>query len=795
MLKNHLKIAWRNLTKRKGFAAINILGLALGFGSSILIFLFVSHHLNFDTFHNNSDRIYRFVTEEHRDFIDYEASVPPGFANAFKADYDYAEKVAKIVDWNDDIIFIEETNLKIGVNEGIMFAEPDFFQIFNFPLIDGTNKVAISEPNTAVITETMARKLFGTENPINKTFQMGNEEVITVTGILKDLPKTSLIEGDIFISYETLKKYNEFLGGEFWGGISSNLQCFGLLHPNQDIAQIESTLSGYVTKFRPKSKNVHHYKLQPLADIHFDSKYSGGIDANVLWIFSLIGFFVLIVASINFINISTAQSATRSKEVGVRKVLGSFKGQLFRQFMIETFMITFFALLLGLVLCMLSLPYFNSVFELQLSVSSLIQVPFFLFIILLLCTITLLAGSYPGLLLARVAPVLALKRKLSQRDSGGYVTRKVLVTTQFVISIVLIIGTIVVNKQIQFAIDSDLGFDKSSVVMVGIPTEVEPIQLKGLKERIAQFSGVEKITACFASPGAGENQWGTSVKFNNRPEVEEFNIQVKIADKDYLNTFDLQLLAGRNFYEKDSVDEVLVNETFAKKVGVQSLDELLGKQVSISGDYVQANVVGVIADFHDQDFHENINPIFIAPASDSYSELAIKINMDQTRSSLQHIEKEWSSLFPDYLFEYDFLEDRVAELYLTEQRFLSLTKLFSAMAIFIGSLGIYGLILFFVIQKTREIGIRKVLGSSVMGILWLVTQDFLKLILIAGLIASPLAYYFMNNWLQGFNYRTEISWWVFGVAICGLILITLMTVSHQAIKAARANPVNSLRAE
>jgi ABC-type antimicrobial peptide transport system permease subunit len=794
MFKNYLKIAWRSLRKRKGFAAINILGLALGFGTAVLVFLFVNHHLQFDTFHNNSDRIYRFVTEEHHGTVYYSPSVPPGFANAFKADYDYAEKLAKIADWND-IISIEETNLKIKVDEGIAFAEPDFFEIFNFPLVDNSNDVDLSAPNTAVVTESMARKLFGSQNPINKTFVLGNKETITITGILKDLPSTSLIQRDIFISFETFKKYHDFLGSESWGGISSGLQCFGLLRPDQDIAQIEDVLSGYVTKFRPKSKNVHHYKLQSLADIHFDSRYNGGVDVKVLWIFSLIGFFILIVASINFINISTAQSVTRSKEVGVRKVLGSFKGQLFGQFMTETFMITCFALVLGILLSTISLPYFNTLFDLQLSSSDLLQLPFLAFGLLILVLITLLAGSYPGILLARITPILALKRKLNQKDSGGYLTRKVLVAMQFAISILLIIGAIVISKQIKFAINSDLGFDKSSVVMVGMPEKLESIKLKSIKERIASFSGVEKITACFASPGAGANQWGTSVNYNNNPEDEEFSIQAKIADKDYLNTFGLRLLAGRNFFEKDSVDEVLVNETFVRKIGTSSLDEVLGKPLTLSGGFIKANIVGVIADFHDRDFHQNINPIFIAPEPGNYSELAIKINMGQAKESLQHIENEWTALFPNHIFEYDFLDDRVAELYETEQRFLSLIKIFSGMAIFIGSLGIYGLILFFVVQKTKEIGIRKVLGSSVLGILWLITQDFLKLILIGGVIASPLAWYFMGNWLENFTYRTEISWWVYGVAIGSLLLITLFTVSYQALKAARANPVKSLRNE
>lgn len=795
MLKNHLKIAWRSLTKRKGFALINILGLALGFGCSILIFLFVSHHLQFDKFHNNTDRVYRFVTEEHRDIIDYDASVPPGFANAFKTDYDYAEKIAKIVTWNDEIITLENDGQKLKIDEGILFAETDFFKIFNFPLVNGSDQIPISELNTAVITERMSHRLFGDENPVGKTFKLGNQELITITGLLKNLPKTSFIEGDIFISFETIKKYNGFLGGEFWGGISSNLQCFGLLRPDQNIAQIEEVLSGYVTKFRPKSKNVHHYKLQALADIHFDSKYGGGIDINVLWIFSLIGFFILVVASINFINISTAQSINRSKEVGVRKVLGGFKGQLFWQFMTETLIITILALLMGVLLAVLSLPYFNSIFDLNLSPSGLLNPSFFMFVLALLVGITLLAGSYPGLLLARISPILALKRKLSQQDSGGYVTRKVLVTVQFVISIVLIIGTLVVNKQIEYAIDSDLGFDKSTIVMVSIPEDLEAVQLKGLKERISESSGVKKITACYASPGAGDSQWGTNLKYNNRPEDEEFSVQVKIGDKDYLNTFALQLLAGRNFYEKDSVDEVLVNETFVKKLGLSSIDEILGKPLAISGDYIRAKVVGVIRDFHDRDFHENINPIFIAPATDNYLEFAIKINTGQTQNTMAHIETQWSKSFPDYVFDYEFLDNRVAELYNSEQRFLSLTKLFSGLAIFIGCLGIYGLILFFVIQKTREIGIRKVLGGGSWHIVGLVMQDFIKLIGIAGLIASPLAWYFMNQWLQNFTYKTDFSLWIFALAIGIVALITTITISYQAIRATRVNPVKSLRTE
>ena len=407
----------------------------------------------------------------------------------------------------------------------------------------------------------------------------------------------------------------------------------------------------------------------------------------------------------------------------------------------------------------------------------------------------MLAGSYPGLLLAKITPILALKRKINQKDTGGFMTRKALVTIQFVISIVLIIGTIVISKQINYAVNSDLGFDKSAIVMVTLPSSLEKVKLEGLKNRIDKFSGVEKISACFASPGAGYSQWGTNVKYNNKPEDEEFSIQVKMGDKDYLKTFDLKLLNGRNFFEKDSVDEVLVNATFARKLGLQSTEDLLGKQINVSGGYIQATIVGVINDFHDQDFHNDIRPVFIAPKMSNYNELAIKINMHNTKATLDHIEKQWSEIFPDFIFEYDFLDDRIADLYIVESQFLSLTKLFSALAIFIGCLGSYGLVLFFVVQKTKEIGIRKVLGGKLRHILILVMQDFFLLIGIAGIIASSLAWYFMSNWLQNYTYQTELSWWIFALAIGLVTSITFLTICYQAIKAARANPIESLRTE
>ncbi|MEZ4811163.1 MAG: FtsX-like permease family protein [Allomuricauda sp.] len=794
MFKNYIRIAWRNLLKRKVFAAINILGLAIGFGSSILIYLFLNYHLSFDDFHKNSDRIYRVVTEEHRDIIDYEASVPPAFAKTFRENYNYAEKVAKINIWENTQVDVEGANGILQVKEDIVFAEPDFFEIMTFPLEDAIGTRSLGDPNTAYLSRSMAKKLYGDVNPLGKTFVYENKEIIEVIGILKDLPKTSVIKEEIFISFLTLKKFGDFAAGENWGGISSYLQCYALLYPNQNISDIENVLLELPKQHRPGSKNRHEYKLQPLSDIHFNPKY-GGIDPAVLWIFAIIGLFLIVIACINFVNISTAQAFYRSKEIGVRKVLGSFRRHLFWQFLSETFVISLFAVVLGIGLAITFLPSFNNLFELHLSIDQLFNLQFFAFLFSVLALVSFLSGSYPGILMSRIVPVLALKGKISHNDTGGSATRKVLVVAQFAISIILIAATLIISRQIDYAVNTDLGFNKESIVMVGIPDQIEPIKLHSLKDRIVRIPGVRSVSNCISSPGAPENDWGTSVKFNNRPENEEFSIQAKLADEDYLKTFDIPLVAGRNFFEGDSIAEVVVNEKFGEKLGLSSPEEMVGKKIEANGGRLKATIVGVVKNFHDTDFTEEMSPIFFAYDPNWFGEIAIKIDTHDTKAIMDQIEKDWSSTFSGYIYEYRFLDERVAQQYETEQRYLSLSKVFSALAVLIGCLGLYGLILFFVGQRTKEIGIRKVLGSNVANILALFSMDFFKLILIAGLLATPISWYVMERWLEGYTYRTEIHWWVFALAIVAIMVITLITISHQTLKVAMANPIKSLRTE
>ncbi len=795
MIRNYFKIAWRNIIKRKVFTAINVLGLAIGFGSSILIYLFLNYNLSFDDFHNNTDRIYRINTEGHRGGnIEHTPSVPPAFSKVFKENYGYAEKVAKTVIKEGAIIDFKAKGNEKKLKQDVLFVEEDFFKIFNFPLVNGTNNISLSAPNTAVVTEDLAIKMFGRADVVGEVFVLEKGKTIEITGVLKNIPKTSFLKSDLFISFQNLAHFFAFTAGENWSGISSDLQCYALLHPDQNIAEIETALLELPKKHRAYSKNKHVYKLQPLSDVHFNPNY-GGLDPVLLWIFGIIGLFLVVIASINFINISTAQAFYRSKEIGIRKVLGSFKQQLFWQFLSETFIISFLALIIGFLLAYLFLPAFNSLFEIQLIFEDLWSVEFFGFITLILFVVSFLSGSYPGILMSRIVPVLALKGKLSHNAKGSANTRKVLVVVQFAVSIILIASTIIISKQIDFAINTELGFDKESIVMLTIPGDVQEGEFYNLKGRLQQIPGVAHASGCLSSPGASESVWETNIRYHKQPEDEEFGVTAKMGDEDYINTFGIELIAGRNFVKRDSLDEILVNEKLGEKLGLASAEEMIGKQVSANGDRIKGTIVGVVKNFHDSNFTNGISPAFIAPSTNAYSEIGLKINSNNIKNTLTQIEQKWSETFKGNIFEYRFLDERVAAQYEREQRYLNLSKVFSGLAIFIGCLGIYGLILFFVNQRIKEIGVRKVLGSSVKNILALFSLDFIKLILIAGAIATPIAWYITEQWLQGYAYRTDIKWWHFAIAIMFIMLITLVTISYQTIKAAVANPIKSLRTE
>lgn len=797
MLKNYFKIAIRNLQRNKTYALINVLGLALSMSCGILIFALVKHHLSFDNFHQNSDRIYRIVTEQHRDNISYTYSVPNPLGKAFRNDYTFGEKVARICTFDDQLITVKQGNeiKKFKDEEGVAFTEPEFFEIFNYPLLQGDKKTVLAEPNTAIMTERAAKKYFGNENPINKTFKVDNRIEFRVTGILKDLPANTGRQTDIYTSYPTLKSFNEWSGSDdSWGGISSSMQCFVLMRPGVSIAQVEKVMPAYVKKYRPTAKNVHHYKFQPLAEMHFDARYSGPMEKKNLWVLAFIGVFLIVTACVNFINLATAQALKRSKEVGVRKVLGSVRAQLFWQFISETSLISILGAIVSILLAFVALPYVNTWFSSQISINLFNDGQLMLFIVSLIIIVTLFSGSYPGLILAGFQPVLALKGKLSQQNIGGFNTRRSLIITQFAISQVLIIGMVVIGSQMKYAQQSDLGFKKDAIVLVPMASGTQLNTMKTIRNELTGISGIEKATLCSSAPASGSN-WNTSIKFDNRAEDEIFRVSVKGGDENYLAAFGLELVTGRNIFPADSVRECLVNETFVKKLNFKSPEEVLGKTVSMNGGSRIGRIVGVLKDFHDQSFHEDINPVLITTYTDNYSFYSVKLNMANAPTALASIEKIWTQHHPDQIYEYRFLDESIAEFYETESLMLKLIQAFSGIAIFIGCLGLYGLVSFMVSQKTKEIGIRKVLGGTIANIIWIFGKEFSRLILIAFLVAAPLAWWLMSGWLQDFKFHIDIKPEVFILAIVSTVLVAALTVGYQVVKAALMNPVKSLKAE
>ena len=796
MYKSYFKIGWRTLLRNKEYSLINTAGLALSITCCFLIFALVSYHGNFDDFHPNGERIYRIVTEQHRETISYTNSVPSPLGNVFREEHTFGEEVARMYHETDVLISVEKNGEKNLYKEpkGFAFTESSFFDIFNFPLVKGNKETALTEPNTAIITESLAKKYFGDEDPIGQEISYNNTIPFKITGVLKDLPINTDIKPEIFVSYSTFKDFNPWMASDnAWGGITGGMYCFTLLRPGVNPIEVEEALAPYVKKYRPESKNVHHYKLQPLEEIHFDERYGGAISKADIWTLSAIGFFLLITACVNFINLATAQALKRSKEVGVRKVLGSYRSQLFWQFIFETGIITCISVAIAFLAAYLLVPLVNSFYQTQIPVNLWLDKNVLLFGFGLTVIITLLAGFYPALILTGFKPVMALKGKITQQQLGGFNTRRSLIITQFAISQVLIIGMIVVMQQMRFARQADLGFQKESIVMVYLGGD-SLNQQKTLKTELMRLPGVETISMCYAAPASYSN-WGNSIRFENDAEEVNFRTNMKLADADYLETFDLELIAGRNIFPSDTVREMVVNEALLQKLGFVDYEDALGKMVYANGGNMAGPIVGVVKNFHDQSFHNEISAALITSASHMYSSYAIKLNGTAALATIKEIEQMWNEHNPDQLFEYFFLDEEIAGFYKAEDRMLKGIQVFSFLAIFIGCLGLYGLVSFMVNQKTKEIGIRKVLGGGTTQIIWIFGKEFMRLVGIAFLIAAPIGWYIMRNWLQDFEYKINLNPSIFIITIGSSLIIVAVSVGYQVLKAAYLNPVISLKSE
>jgi len=797
MLRNYFKIAWRTLLRQKTYTAINVVGLTLGISAAILIFTLVSYQLSFDNFHPDKDRIYRITTSYKGETFGRMACVPQALGKVFRTDYDLAENTARVVYYKQTLVSLPNDReiKKFEEDNGVAFAEPAFFDIFNFPLAQGDKNTALQNPNSALITQSIAKKYFGdaANKAIGRTIRVNNDINFTITGILKDLPPNTDRKQEIYLSYQNLRDWNaSYASDSSWDDLYTGGQCFVRLRAGTNPATVDKAFTGLVHKYyNTEDAKVFSFHLQPLTAIHTDTSLDGVFDKKYSWALLIIAAFLLATACMNFINMATAQALNRGKEVGIRKVMGSLRNQLFWQFIAETALITLAAGLLAWGIAILALPSLNQLTFAKMSLqlfSTWRSMAFFFGTVIL---VVFAAGSYPGLVLARFEPILALKSKLSQAHIGGFSLRRLLVVVQFSITQVLIISMIILAWQMHYSTSLDMGFDKESIVNIPIPTN-DLTKMHTLRSRLAAIPGVQKLSLCVQPPASSRNQ-NTWTQYDNRPKPEIWGINIKSADADYLATFNLKLVAGRNLYPSDTIREYLLNETAIKKLGISSPIDALGKMLVVSGQ--RAPVVGVVKDFHNFSLKSEIDPLSITSNALRYRTASLKINPRQLRKVLAAVESVWNNTYPDYLYSYTFLDDRIAAFYLIDTILLKLVEVFAGIAIFISCLGLYGLVSFMAVRRTKEIGVRKVLGASVAQISWLFGQEFLRLILVAFAIAAPIAWTATHSYLKDFKYKIAVGPQLFLIGLAVTMVIAALAVGYRSLRAANTSPVKSLRTD
>jgi putative ABC transport system permease protein len=797
MFKLNLKIALRNLWKYKGYTAINIFGLSIGLASCILIFIFVRYQTSFDKEYTNGDRIYRVVSSfKYPDGNVFDSQgVPRPLAPAAKNDFSQLEKVAAVQKTGGIVkIKAQEGRPEIKTAEDVYFIEPEFFEIFNYEWLSGSGKQSLSQPNEVVLSEKTAKTFFGDwKNAIGKVINFDSKTDYTVKGIIKDNPQNSSFPFKILFSYKSYTDKNS----KEWGSVSSNSECYVLLKKDVAIAELTTPMTKFVKKYYDgKSSGKEGHTFQALSEIHHDDRYGNFADRTApykeLIGLSIIGLFLLLTACINFVNLATAQAVSRSKEVGVRKVMGSQRKQLIWQFLSETSLITFIALLFACVLTELALPGMENLFGADISFSLFGHPIIFLFLFSMLLIVSFLAGLYPALVMSGFSPALAIKNKVSTTNSGGVGLRKTLVVVQFAITAILIVSTLIVMKQMDYIRSKSLGYDTKAVALAYMPTDsLSLLRFNNFKAQLLTKPGIKSVSFCSAAPSSDNNN-ETSFSFD-KSENADFQVNTKIADADYFKTFGLQMVAGKPLSKSDTIKEFVVNETFLKKLNISDPNKAIGKILSLWGSH--GPVVGVVKDFNNYSLHDQIAPIALFSRQNRCYTVAIKLERRELLSTMKSVEALFNATFPNYVYDVSFLDDQIQNYYHTEQVMGVLFKVFAGVVIFISFIGLFGLISFVATQRTKEIAIRKVLGASNFELIKMLNNSFLWMVAIANLIAWPIAYIFVQKWLSTFEYRIDLSPWPFVFAMLISMTITLVTVTFRSYRAAKANTIDALKYE
>ncbi|MCU0447074.1 MAG: ABC transporter permease [Microscillaceae bacterium] len=816
MLKNYLKIAFRSLWRNRGYSLINILGLAVGIAACLLIFLVVNFESSFDRFHTKYERIYRIakMSKYANGNIDRTPGSPKPLAKALRLDMPQLEKVVSVfgtIDPQMTILgknpnYVGEAKKFREEGEGL-FVEPEFFDIFDFAWQAGSPAV-LKDPFVVVLSQKIAEKYFGSwQNAMGQYLKMDNKITLQVKGILKNPPSNSDFPMQIIGSYATYLKYPEIYP-EFknmfnlnnWGSTSSNDQVFVLFPKDLSKAKADQLIDKFSKKHYGKRKDnsVNSHYFNPLREIHFDPDLSNFKDRTMakstLWTLSLIGILILVMASINYINLATAQAVSRSKEVGIRKLLGGFRQQLLWQFMGETLVIVSISVLIAINLSELALPFMNQVSNLPPDINLITNPMIWAFAGLVIGLVSLLSGIYPALILSGFQPAQALKNKITVQNIGGVSLKRGLVVLQFSIAQILIISTLIAMQQMQFIRNLDMGFNKEGVYIVPIDNDTPSrLKLKALKNELLQNPNIQAVSYA-NDPPSSDNTWSSNFAYDRRGKDADFNSSMKIADADYFKTYGLEFVAGKGYAPSDTGSALVVNETLLRKLGIKNPQEAVGKSIRIGGkDWLP--ISGVVKDFQRGSVRDAMEAICIFPTENYYYRAGIKLSGKNLVETVANIRQTFEKAFPEKVFEGYFLDESIANFYAQEVRLTTTYQIFAGLAIFISCLGLYGLISFLALQKTKEIGIRKVLGASVMSIVGLLTKDFLRLVLISGLIAAPVAYYFMSQWLQNFVYRIKLNGFVFVLATLTIMIIAVLTIAYRAFRAGFANPVEALRHE
>jgi putative ABC transport system permease protein len=793
MLANYFKIVFRNMKKHKGYTFINIVGLAIGIACTILIFLWVKDELSFDRFHEKANWIYRVVASTSDDGSSTNANGSFGVGPALKKDFPEVIEIVRIRKMGQDVKRYVGYKDKKFYESRFFFAEPTIFSVFDFPLIKGDSTTALDEPNSIVLTEEMVKKYFGNEDPIGKIIEAdpyndGELMLFRITGIAKNVPRNSHVHFDFLASYRSLKDDTDNFSG-FYQHFT-----YVLLNNKSSAASLDNKLLDFLHRHW-RHDPWYTIKLQPLCDIRLHSRLRSEIEApgNILYvyIFTAIAFFVLMIACINFMNLTTARAVKRAKEVGIRKVVGARKNQLVQQFIGESLLLSICSAIAAICIVILILPLFNRLTGKAMTLFSLTNPVFIFSITAIVLLVGFISGIYPAFFVSAFQPVASLKSKTASSASGTML-RKGLVIFQFALSIGIIFATLIVHKQMRYIQSRNLGYDKEQVLVVPLNEDLRQ-NYEGFRNELLKYPGIENMTTSSYVPTRGSAH--LSLRFEGRQEY--LNQVIYLVDKEFVSSYGLELLAGKNIQNaisKDGTSEFLVSELTTQEAGYPSPRESIGKSVSF--EQYRGHIVGVVKDINIYSLHQAPYAIsYMVTPIENHNYLSIRIRPLNISEAIGFIRKIWQERVPNYPLDYFFLDASFEQMHISDKKMSEIFSIFSILAIFVACMGLFGMATYIAEQKTKEIGVRKILGASVSSIYTLLSREFLKWVAFANILAWPVAYYAMHKWLQNFAFRAMIGWEVFLVSGGVALVISVATVSYQSIKAAVANPVDSLRYE